>query len=182
MVPFSSSIWYHILLQYGTIFYRNMVPYSFTLSPISKINKAKRHLQNKPFSSSKRLLFTCGACIMRAGLAVDYGPAALWISQHFVLGRIYPHAGARCGLRGRLRCRFSSTLCSGAYIRMLTHAVDFPALRARAHMSACWRMLWISQHFVLGRICPDLWCGGWGVRCGGASHRGAVVHLGSISV
>ena len=22
--------------------------------------------------------------------AVDYGPAALWISQHFVLGRIYP--------------------------------------------------------------------------------------------
>ena len=40
--------------------------------------------------------------------AVDYGPAALWIT----------HAGARCGLR------------------MLAHAVDFPALRVRAHISA----------------------------------------------
>ena len=66
--------------------------------------------------------------------------------------------------------------------------MDFPALRARAHLSApdgavdygpdgpvdyapdgavdygpdgpvdyaCWRMLWISQHFVLGRIYPHL--------------------------
>ena len=38
--------------------------------------------------------------------------------------------------------------------------VDFPALRARAHMSApavLWITgfaLWISQHFVLGRIYP----------------------------
>ena len=28
--------------------------------------------------------------ITRARLAVDYAPAVLWISQHSVLGRIYP--------------------------------------------------------------------------------------------
>ena len=27
--------------------------------------------------------------------------------------------------------------------------VDFPALRARAHISACWRMLWITHLAVL---------------------------------
>ena len=54
MVPFTNRIWYHFLHQYGTIFYRNMVPYSFTTSPLLKIKAAKTRFQNKPFSSSKR--------------------------------------------------------------------------------------------------------------------------------
>ena len=42
-------------------------------------------------------------------------------------------------------------------------AVDFPALRARAHISDA-SHLWISQRFVLGRIYPGfaLWISGGG--------------------
>ena len=57
MVPFSLAIWYHILIQYGTIFYRDMVPYSFEGSPLLKIKATHMPFQNKPFSSSKRLFF-----------------------------------------------------------------------------------------------------------------------------
>ena len=38
-------------------------------------------------------------CGLRCCASVDY--ASLWISQPFGLGRIYPHAGAPCGLRER---------------------------------------------------------------------------------
>ena len=77
--------------------------------------------------------------------AVDYGPAALWITwlRHCRL-RASP-----CGLRG-----FAS--------------VDYASLWISQH-SVLGRIclgllaLWISQHFVLGRICPlagSLWITG----------------------
>ena len=59
MVPFSSSIWYHIPNRYGTIFYRNMVSYSFRVSHLLKMNKDKMSFQNKPFSIAKRLWLFC---------------------------------------------------------------------------------------------------------------------------
>ena len=57
---------------------------------------------------------------------MDYGPVALWISQPFGLGRIYPLAGL---------------------------AVDFPALRAWAHISAA-AVLWMS-----GLENGEMWAG-----------------------
>ena len=53
MVPYSPSIWYHIPNQNGTIFYRNMVPYSFTTSPLLKIKASKTRFQNNLFHLQK---------------------------------------------------------------------------------------------------------------------------------
>ena len=200
MVPFTNRIWYHFPYQYGTIFSFNMVPFSIaiwyhilsrfrpyrkSIRPIVIFKISLFHLQKGYSSPAVRGLCERGSLWISQHFVLGRiypGLSALWISQHFVLGRIYPglsalwitHAGARCG--------FPSISCSGAYVRMLAHAVDFPALRARAHISACWRTLWISQHFVLGRIYPGLsalWIRG---EMWGAGHRGAVVHLGSISI
>ena len=88
MVPFSSSIWCHILLQYGTIFYRNMVPYSFRVSPLLKINKAKTRFQNKPFSFSKRLFFLSGS------VAGDYwGSGGARQNSSFIIREFIIHSG-----------------------------------------------------------------------------------------
>ena len=59
MVPFTKRIWYHFPNQYGTIFYRNMVPYSFRVSPLLKIKASNMPFQNKPFSIAKRLQLFC---------------------------------------------------------------------------------------------------------------------------
>ena len=53
MVPYSPSKWYHFLSQYGTIFYRNMVPYSSPTLIVLKIKSTITFLQNNSFSSSK---------------------------------------------------------------------------------------------------------------------------------
>ena len=57
---------------------------------------------------------------------MDYARwSVLWISQHFVLGRIYPLAGLAVDY-----------VASPLWITLAGLAVDFPALRARAHISA----------------------------------------------
>ena len=137
MVPYSPSIWYHSLLHYGTIFF-----YVFTL--------VENQGFQDPFSKQSFSNFNYGpAALWITGLSALWitGLSALWITWLTPLG--ITHAGACCGLRERgslwitgfalwitmLRCGFPSPSGSGAYVRTLVRAVDFPALRARAHMS-----------------------------------------------
>jgi hypothetical protein len=91
--------------------------------------------------SEKFLFFLKPAFILCTHLAV------LWISQPFGLGRIYPHAGAPCGLRER----------GSQWITMLR------ICGLRGFATVDYASLWISQHSVLGRICPlagSLWITG----------------------
>ena len=121
MVPFSLSIWYHILHQNGTIFYFNMVPYSFRVSLVLKNSITKIHFQNNPFLSSKCVLLheltdkclplTRGgpcphgkryACLYEPGVARRLPPAMFWPP-----------------LQGFARCRLSPAYmnrgCPGTY-------------------------------------------------------------------
>ena len=106
---------------------------------------------------------------------MDYAPAALWISQPFGLGRIYP--GFALWITHLRCCRFPSPSGSGAYIRCFA-SVDYAADAAVDYgpdgpVDYDASHLWISQPFGLGRIYPHLRC------CGLAALRGEPSSLGT---
>ena len=125
MVPFSLSIWYHISNQYGTIFYRNMVPYSFRVSPLLKMDKANMPFQNNPFSIAKRLWLFCMLGIKPEGYAPEHN--VLGNTQNtqkkglHVRFQHYEHKEMRCSFRNTRAAPTKSQriceACKGLHVR-----------------------------------------------------------------